>query len=121
MSVGPEFVWATRPERTLVDCVRIPANAGGIDEVARAVDAPLGLDVDEVLRWLDHYGEAAPAARLGYLLERSGLYASETPLLRALRARRPAHRVYLADRRPGGRLIARCNLIVPPYFAPSAL
>src|SRR6266496_4125958 len=39
VSVGPEFVWATTPERTLVDCVRVPANAGGMAELLRGLSA----------------------------------------------------------------------------------
>jgi predicted transcriptional regulator of viral defense system len=120
VTVGPEFVRATNVERTLVDCVRVPANAGGVEELARAIDMLPVLDEGEVLRWVDHYGEAVLPARLGYLLERSGLHGPDEPLLRALHERRPSHRVYLAERRPGGRLVARWNLIVPPYLAPDA-
>jgi predicted transcriptional regulator of viral defense system len=117
VSAGPEFVWASRPERTLVDCVRVPANAGGIEELARAIDMLLGLDPDEVVRWVDRYQEAALAARLGFLLEASGVYPPRSPLVRALLKRRSEHLVYLSERRSGGRLIARWNLIVPPHFA----
>jgi predicted transcriptional regulator of viral defense system len=116
VSVGAEFVRTTSPERTLVDCVRVPANAGGIEELARALDMLPVLDVEEVVRWVDHYHEAALAARLGYLLERSGLHGPQTPLIRALLGRRPSHRVYLGDRRSGGRLVSRWNLIVPPHL-----
>ena len=114
--VGAEFVRTTNPERTLVDCVRVPANAGGIEELARAIDMLPVLDVEQVLHWVDHYDEAALAARLGYLLELSGLHGPHTPLIRALLERRPSHRIYLAERRAGGRLIARWNVIVPPHL-----
>ena len=117
VSVGAEFVRTTNPARTMVDCVRIPANAGGIEELARAVDMMSGLDDEEILRWVDRYHEAALAARLGYLLELSGQRGPETPVVRALLERRPSHRVYLAQRRPGGRLISRWNLIVPAHLA----
>ncbi len=120
VSVGAEFVRTTSPERTLVDCMHIPANAGGIDELARAIDMLPVLDAEEVVRWVDHYHEAALAARLGYLLESSGLHEPKTPLIRALHTRRPSHLVYLAERRPGGRLVSRWNLIVPPYFVPDS-
>lgn len=117
VTVGPEFVSVTTIERTLVDCARVPANAGGVEELSRAIDMLPALDEAEVVRWVDHYAEAVLPARLGYLLERSGLYGSDAPLLRALQERRPAHRVYLAGRRASGRLISRWNLIVPPYLA----
>ncbi len=115
--MGSEFVWTTRPERTLVDCVRVPANAGGVEELARAIDMLPVLDHEKVLHWVDRYGEVTTAARLGYLLELSGVHGPKTPLIRALLERRPSHRVYLADRRPGGRLVSRWNLIVPPHLA----
>lgn len=118
VSVGPEFVRVTSPERTLVECTRVPANAGGIEELTRAIDLLPPLDAAEVVRWVDHYGEASPTARLGYLLESSGVYGPETALVRALLERRPAHRVYLAERRRGGRLVSRWNLIVPAHLLP---
>jgi len=118
--VGAEFVRTASPERTLVDCARVPANTGGIEELARAVDMLPVLDAEAVVRWVDHYDEATLAARLGYLLELSGLHGPETPLIRALHERRPPHRIYLAERRPGGRLVSRWNLIVPPHLAGSA-
>ena len=118
VTVGPEFVRVTTIERTLVDCARMPANAGGVEELARAIDMLSTLDGAEVVRWVDHYAEAVLPARLGYLLERSGLYGPDTSLVGALWERRPAHRVYLADRRPGGRLVSRWNLIVPAHLAP---
>ena len=117
VSVGAEFVRTTNPARTLVDCVRIPANAGGIEELARAVDMMSGLDDEEILRWVDRHHEAALAARLGYLLELSGQRGPEAPLVRALLERRPSHRVYLAQRRRGGRLVSRWNLIAPAHLA----
>jgi predicted transcriptional regulator of viral defense system len=121
VTVGVEFVRATNPERTLVDCVRVPANAGGVEELSRAVDMLPLLDADEVLRWTDYYHEATLAARLGYLLELSGLHGPETRLMQALLERRPSHRVYLTERRSGGRLMPRWNLIVPPNLAPNNL
>ena len=87
---------------------------------ALAVDMMSGLDDEEVMRWVDRYHEAALAARLGYLLELSGRNGPETPLIRALLARRPSHRIYLTDRRSGGRLVSRWSLIVPPHLAPGS-
>jgi predicted transcriptional regulator of viral defense system len=121
VTVGPEFVRTTNPERTLVDCVRVPANAGGVEELSRAIDMLPVLDADEVVRWVDAHAEASTAARLGYLLERSGLHELGTPLMRALLQRRPKHRVYLGERRRGGRLVSRWNLIVPPHLAAETL
>src|SRR6266545_7096338 len=69
VSVGPEFVWTTTVERTLVDCMRVPANAGGMAELLRGLSALPPLDGKQLLRWVDHFGEANLAARLGFALE----------------------------------------------------
>lgn len=116
VSIGPEFVWTTTPERTLVDCVRVPANAGGIAELLRAVSALPPLDGDELLRWVDHYGEANLAARLGFVLESGDLTDRDAKLFEELERRRPDARVYLEPGRPGGRLLKRWNLIVPRHL-----
>ena len=58
VSVRPEFVWTTTPERTLVDFVRVPANAGGIAEILRGVSGLGSLDADALLRWVELHGEA---------------------------------------------------------------
>ena len=118
MTVGPEFVRTTNLERTLVDCARVPTNAGGIDELSRAMSMLPPLDGAEVIRWVDYYAEAVLPARLGYLLEGFGFLDSDAPVVKALLERRPAHHAYLGERRPGGRLVARWNLIVPPYLPP---
>lgn len=113
VSVGPELVWATTPERTLVDCVRVPANAGGIAELMRLSGLP-ALDGLQLLRWVDQYGEANLAARLGFVLESAGM--SEQATLLELERRRPRARVYLEAGAHGGRLVRRWNLIVPAQF-----
>ena len=71
-------------------------------------------------RWVDRYEDATLAARLGYLFELTGLHDARSPLVRGLLKRRPAHRVYLVGGRRGGKLIARWNLIVPPYLQPAS-
>jgi predicted transcriptional regulator of viral defense system len=116
VSVGPEFVWTTSTERTLVDCVRVPANAGGMAELLRSVSALPRLDGEELLRWVDHYGEATLAARLGFVLESSALTDRDAKLFQELERRRPQARVYLEPGRRGGRLLQRWNLIVPRHL-----
>src|SRR6266540_3062940 len=95
VSVGPEFVWTTTVERTLVDCVRVPANAGGIAEILRGVGALPPVDGEQLLRWVEHYGEANLAARLGFVLESSDMARRDAALLQELERRRPHARVYL--------------------------
>lgn len=118
VSIGPELVWATTRERTLVDCVRVPANAGGIAELLRAVSALGSLDAEQLLRWVDHYGEANLAGRLGFVLESADL-AGETRLLRELERRRPSTRVYLEPGTRGGGLVRRWNVIAPEHLRPA--
>jgi len=116
VSVGPEFVWTTTPERTLVDCVRVPANAGGMAELLRGLSALPPLDGRQVLRWVDHFGEANLAARLGYLLESLDLAGRDATLLDELERRRPRARVYLESGTRGGNVVARWNVIVPAHL-----
>jgi predicted transcriptional regulator of viral defense system len=114
VSVGPEFVWVTTPERTLVDCVRVPANAGGTAELMR-LSGLAALNGRELVRWVDYYGEANLAARLGFVLESAGMSGQEATLLE-LEQRRPRARVYFEPGARGGRLVKRWNLIVPAHL-----
>lgn len=113
---GPEFVWVTTPERTLVECTRIPSNAGGFAELLRAAAALPRLDPQELLRWVDHYAEANLAARLGFLLETTERREEEVAILPELERRRPSTRNYLVRDQRGGRLVSRWNLIVPSHL-----
>jgi predicted transcriptional regulator of viral defense system len=113
--VGPEFVSATTLERTLVDCVRVSSNAGGISEILRGISGLGALDPDEVLRWVDLYGEANLAGRLGFVLEASDLTV-EGRLFYELERRRPQARVYLEPGMRGGTLARRWNVIVPEHL-----
>ena len=115
IAVGPEFVWATTRERTLVDCVRVPSNAGGISEILRGLSGLGPLDSEEVLRFTDLYGEANLAGRLGFVLEASDL-AVEGRLFYELERRRPQARVYLEPGLRGGTLARRWNVIVPEHL-----
>lgn len=116
VSVGPEFVWATTVERTLVDCVRVPANAGGMAELLRGVGALPPVDGEQLLRWVEHYGEANLAARLGFVLESSDMARRDAALLQELERRRPHARVYLEPGTRGGRVVTRWNVIVPAHL-----
>lgn len=59
------------PEKTVLDCLRLPEYAGGIHQVAAAVTADL--DVDRLIRYAVRLDSGAVAARLGYLLDRADL------------------------------------------------
>ncbi|MDQ3661995.1 MAG: hypothetical protein M3454_13245 [Actinomycetota bacterium] len=113
---GPEFVWVTTPERTLVECIRIPSNAGGFVDLYRAATALPRLDPSELLRWVDHYAEANLAARLGFLLETTERREEEVAILPELERRIPTTRIYLERGQRGGRIVSRWNLIVPSHL-----
>lgn len=59
------------PEKTVLDCLRLPAYAGGVRHIAEAITADL--DVDRLVRYAVTLDSGAVAARLGYLLDRNGL------------------------------------------------
>lgn len=59
------------PEKTILDCLRLPDYAGGIRHVAEAITPEL--DVDRLVRYAFRLDSGAVAARLGYLLDRNGL------------------------------------------------
>lgn len=118
VSVGPEFVWVTSVERTLVECTRIPSNAGGFAELVRATPALPRLDAQRLLMWVDHYAEANLAARLGFLLETAERRQEEVAILPELEQRLPNTRIYLERGQRGGRLVSRWNLIVPSHLIP---
>ena len=117
VSVGPESVSVTNPERTLVDCVRVPTNAGGITELQRSAGALTRLQPEELIYWVDHYAEGVLASRLGLLLETLDRPPAEWGVLAQLELRRSKSRAYLDGAQRGGRLNRRWNLIVPESLA----
>ncbi len=59
------------PEKTLLDCLRLPEYAGGIRLVADAISDDI--DIDRLIRYAERLGSGAVAARAGYLLQRQGV------------------------------------------------
>lgn len=59
------------PEKTLLDCCRLPEYAGGMALVANAI--PSDIDIDRILRYAERLDSGAVAARIGYLLDRTGV------------------------------------------------
>lgn len=116
VSVGPEFVAATTLERTIVECIRIPTNAGGMAEVSRAMSSLPAFRPAAVLEWVDRYGEANLAARVGFLLEWAVGPRVDRGMLSELERRRPAATLYLDPARRGGTLHQRWNVIAPRHF-----
>lgn len=104
----------TGPERTLVECLRRPGLAGGLDEVLDSTGSFPVLDLALVEEVLLHYGVAVLWAATGWFLERLmvGFHVPEATLERFSR-RRPRAPQYLDRGRRGGVMARRWNLIVP--------
>ena len=111
---GGGTVRVTTLERTLVDVLDAPANAGGWEEIWRSLEMIEFFDLDAVILYTSKLGSALTAARVGFFLDqhRETLMVEESHLerLRKLRPRQPR---YLDARRKPGKLVASWNLIVP--------
>lgn len=107
-------VRVTTLERTLVDVLDVPTNAGGWEEVWRSLEMVEFFDLDAVASYAVKLGSALTAARVGFFLDqhREALMVEDKHLdrLRRLRPRQPR---YLDARRKPGKLVAAWNLIVP--------
>lgn len=103
----------TSEARTLVDVLDRPDLGGGWEEVWRSLEGLSLVDGAAVLAYLEHLGNATTAALVGYFLEQHREYLDvHEAILKAIEGLRPKGRHYL-DRRAGGRLAKRWNLIVP--------
>lgn len=107
-------VRVTTLERTLVDVLDAPANAGGWEEVWRSLEMVEFFDLDAIISYALRRESALTTARVGLFLEqhREALMV-EDPHLERLRQHRPRQPRYLDARRKPGKLVASWNLIVP--------
>jgi len=64
-------VIASDREKTIIDCLRQPENAGGVIQISEALNEDL--DVQRLLEYCLMTGSSAVASRLGYILEKKGL------------------------------------------------
>lgn len=104
----------TGPERTLVECLRRPALAGGLEELLLSAGAFPTLDLALLDDVLDRYDTARLWTAAGWFLERhQSAFSVPVTFLDRLEARRPATALYLQRDQRGGSLEARWNLIVP--------
>jgi predicted transcriptional regulator of viral defense system len=79
------FVLISDMERTIIDCLRHPAFAGGVTEVAKGLWMKRDvLKVERLVSYARHLGVGAVVRRLGYLLEHYGVADAEA--LEPLRA-----------------------------------
>lgn len=103
----------TTPARTLVDVLDRPDLGGGWEEVWRSLETLRWVEADEVQAYLERLGNATTSALVGFFLEQHQETLPVNPsVLQALEPLRPQHKQYL-DRKRGGRLAKRWNLIVP--------
>lgn len=108
-------IQVTGYERTLVDVLDAPQYGGGWEEIWRSLQTIPYVDLDFVVEYTRLLGSALTAARVGFYLEqhRDSLLVEDKHLA-ALHALSPTQATYLdRDRKKGGTLQPRWNLIVP--------
>ena len=102
-------------ERTFVDVLDRPSLGGTWEEIWRSLESIEYFDLDKVIDYAMHLGNATTAAKVGFFLEqhKDTLMADEGHFER-LRALRPVKPHYMLNNgRKAGRLVAGWNLVVP--------
>jgi predicted transcriptional regulator of viral defense system len=105
----------TSLERTLVDVLDRPSLGGSWEEIWRSMEMVEFFDLDRVIEYAAHLGNATTAAKVGFFLEqhKSTLMAHDDHLDR-LMALKPAQPHYMVHKeRKSGRFMKRWNLVVP--------
>lgn len=104
----------TGRERTLIECLRQPHLAGGLEEVVDSAAGFPSLDFSALRRVLALYDQRALWAAAGWFLERHAADFRVSPnLLDEFEAHRPRSPHYLPRGLRGGVLAARWNLVLP--------
>src|SRR5665647_342026 len=102
------------PERTLVEGLRKPALAGGIEELLQSTGAFPTFDLALLREILVRYDTARLWAATGWVLEQhQRSFSVPDAFLNDLQSRRPTTALYLQRDQRGGRLAARWNLVLP--------
>lgn len=105
---------ATGPERTLVEGMRRPLLAGGLEELVRSVSGIPTLDLDLLTDVLRCYDAANLWAATGWFIERfQQSFHVPARVLGRFERHRPRSPQYLERGRRGGTLVARWNLVLP--------
>jgi predicted transcriptional regulator of viral defense system len=105
----------TSLERTLVDVLDRPSLGGTWEEIWRSLEMVEFFDLDKVVEYAAHLGNATTAAKVGFFLEqhKSTLMPDEDHLNR-LMALTPAQPHYMVNKgRKPGRFIKKWKLVVP--------
>ncbi len=114
---GRQTLRVTGPERTLLDGLRQPGLAGGLEELFESAAGFRTLDLKLTRRLLEAYDEKALWAAAGWFLEKyRNEFSVSEDYLASLEARRPKSPQYLPRSERGGIMLSRWNLIVPAYL-----
>ena len=106
----------TTVARALVDVLDRPDLSGGWEEVWRSLETLRVVNDVGVLTYLRRLRNATTSALVGFFLEQHpGMLDDSKGTLTHLESLRPKGRQYL-DRKAGGRLAKRWNLIVPEFL-----
>jgi hypothetical protein len=83
--------------------------------VTRTIGLIPALDLDRVVRYVEHLDNATTAAKTGWILERyQEQFGVGTPILDRIQRLRPRGPHYLSrTRRESGQYMSRWNLVVP--------
>lgn len=104
----------TSRERTLLECLRQPHLAGGLEEVVESAAGFPSLDLPALKSLLGLYDQRALWAATGWFLERhTRTFRVGPAYLAELEAHRPRSPHYLPRGLRGGVLAARWNLVLP--------
>lgn len=104
----------TGPERTLVEGLRRPALAGGLEELLESAGAVPALDLELLHEILVRYDTARLWAATGWFLEQhQQAFSVPDAFVRDLELRRPLATQYLERGQRGGQLAPRWNLVIP--------
>jgi predicted transcriptional regulator of viral defense system len=115
------LIKATNAERTLVDGFAGLKWVGGLEEHVACAAALRDLDLDLLEKYLKLLDQRSLYAATGWFLENHTEVAGENrAFLQRLQKHVPRQPLYLGMRRPGGRLEARWNLIIPPHLSSKA-
>jgi predicted transcriptional regulator of viral defense system len=108
-------VRVTSLERTLVDTLDRPSLGGTWEEIWRSLEMVEFFDLDKVVDYTIHLGNATTAAKVGFFLEQhKDTLMPNADHLNRLRDFIPAQPHYMGrNGRKGGRLIRGWNLVVP--------
>jgi predicted transcriptional regulator of viral defense system len=108
-------LWATGPERTLLDGFRQPRLLGGLTELVESARGFGVLDLDLLTKLLAAYDQKILYAAVGWFLEMTRLqFSVPEHFLAGLEKQRPRSRHYLPrGNRRGGVLAPRWNLVLP--------